>query len=162
MLRKNSKQGFSLVEIMTAIGIMGLVIVTICGVFVYGLNAIKKGKYRACAIHIANQKFTELEEADTGNNSGIPTDKLSVPPDSGGLIEGFSSCNPNNIPYIDWINGPTYEIFGKEYMENIPYNFSIKIENYTDNLKKITVNVQWKEIEGVRHIELCKLLSRTM
>ena len=164
-MKKNNyeKKGFSLMEIIIAVAVLGIVIISVCGVFLHGLDAIKKSKYRGCAVHIASQKFTELEEVDLGNNSGIPTDKISIPPGDGGYIEGFQSSAPDNVDFINWgSSGVFYTIKGKQSMEDIPYDFTITIENYGDNLKKITVEVFWREVEGDKKVKLCKLISRTM
>ena len=162
MIKSIIKKGFTLIEIMTAIAILGLVIVTICGVFIHGLNAIKKGKYRACAIHIAKQKFNELGEINLGDPSGIPVKKLSEPPPEE-CIEGWQNSDPDIGDYIRWdASTPLYKISGKQKMAGIEYDFDVVIEHYHKNLKKVTVKVTWKEIEGERKVELCTLLSRSM
>lgn len=164
MEKKYSSRGFSLIELMIAVGLIGVVIVTVCGVFVHGLDAIKKSKFRACALRIANQKFAELNKVDLGDPNGIPVDKLSLP-EPNGYIEGLEHCVPDNIQYISWDgNTSSYELTGKQYMDNIPYKFNMKIENFKfkNNIKKVIVNITWSEIEGEKTIELCTLMSRSM
>ncbi|HPZ08751.1 MAG TPA: prepilin-type N-terminal cleavage/methylation domain-containing protein [Candidatus Eremiobacteraeota bacterium] len=158
-------KGFTLIEIMTAVGILGILIVTICGVFVHGLYAIKKGKYRSAAIHVANQKFTELSEVDLGDPGGIPTEKISVPISEGGCINGFIDCEKNgNENYIKWVGtAEPYVINGRQKMADIDYNFKITIEAYKNNiedLKKVTVLVTWTDVHGNQRIRLCTLLTR--
>ena len=164
MKKKYSYKGFSLIEIMIAIGLIGVVIVTVCGVFVHGLDAIKKSKFRAGAIRIANQKFAELNKVDLGDPNGIPVEKLSLP-DPNGYIEGLDHCVPGNIQYILWDgNADSYELIGRQYMDNIPYNFNMTIANFKlkNNIKKVTVTITWSEIGGERTIELCTLMSRSI
>jgi len=164
MKKKYSNRGFSLIEIMTAIGILGMVVVTVCGVFVHGLDAIKKSKFRACAIRIANQKFAELNKVDLGDPNGIPVDKLSLP-DPDGYIEGLEHCTPTGVQYISWQgDADDYELTGKQYMDNVPYTFTMTIANFKskNNIKQVTVKIKWAEIEGERTIELCTLISRSM
>ncbi|MEQ8223458.1 MAG: type II secretion system protein [Candidatus Eremiobacterota bacterium] len=164
MKQKYSARGFSLIEIMTAIGIMGIVIVTVCGVFVHGLDAIKKSKFRACAIRIANQKFSELNKADLGDPNGIPLDKLSLP-DPNGYIEGLEHCAPTGFQYISWQgDADSFELTGKQSMDNVPYTFNMTIANFKskNNIKQVTVKITWSEVEGEKKIELCTLISRSM
>ncbi len=153
------RKGFSLVEIMIAVGVLGVVIVTICGVFLHGLHAIKKGRYRAAALHIANQKYSELNNLDWSNPAGIPTDKLSQPPPDG-VIEGWTSFSHGD-PYIRWDNiFDEYEIRGMQNMAGIDYNFYIFIKGEAADLKMVTVRVKWKEIEDMKKVELCTLIAR--
>ena len=168
MKKKYSRKGFSLIEIMIAVGLIGVVIVTVCGVFVHGLDAIKKSKFRACAIRIANQKFAELNKVDLGDPNGIPMQKLSLP-DPNGYIEGLDHCVPDNIQYVSWGgNADPYELIGTQYMDKdndlVPYKFHMTIANFKfkNNIKKVTVTITWSEIGGERSIELCTLISRSM
>jgi len=157
------KKAFSLVEIMTGIGLLGLIIITICGVFVHGLEAIKKGRYKGGAIHIANQKFDEVKEADWGDPSGVPTAGLSDAPPAG-YIEGFDFCiDPGYGSCIGWKKTDymgEYRISGLQNMSGIDYGFDIYIDCYGDNIKKVTVKVTWQEIGGEKTLELCTLIPR--
>jgi len=164
MKKKNSITGFSLIEIMIAVGLIGVVIITVCGVFVHGLDAIKKSKFKACALRIANQKFSELNKVDLGDPNGIPLNKLSLP-DPNGYIEGLEHCTPDSVQYIPWEgSADPFEFKGKQYMDNIPYTFNMTIANFKsrNNIKKVTVKITWFEIGGEKTIELCTLISRSM
>ncbi len=155
----SKKQGFSLTEIVIGVALMGLVILVICGVFVQGLNAIKKGKYRAMALHIANQKYAELTNIDWSHPYGIIEDDLCSPPT--GYIEGSSYSSSGG--YIDWVGGSCI-VDGSQTMDNIDYTYRITLEPYpsaTRNIKKVSVTVRWKEIKGEQKVRLCTLISRT-
>ena len=153
------EKALTLTEIVVAVALLGLVMVSLSGVFVRGLYAIKKGKYRAAAIHIGNQKYAELKSIDWGNPLGIPTERLDEPDC---IIEGHTISIPNkNGDYIPWdITADPYEIYGLQEMADIEYDFYIKVDSYDRNLKKIMVTVSWKEVEGDRSIDLCTLLVR--
>jgi len=56
------KKGFSLIETVIAIALMGVVIITVLGVFISGNNAIKSGRYTTVALNIGKEKI-----AETGN-----------------------------------------------------------------------------------------------
>lgn len=154
----STKEGFSLTEVVIGVALMGLVIIVICGVFVQGLNAIKKGKYRAMALHIANQKYSELTNVDWSHPYGIVEDDLCSPPT--GYIEGSSYSSSGG--YIDWTGGSCI-VEGSQTMDNIDYDYRIIFEPYgtaMKNLKKVSVIVRWKEINGEQKVRLCTLISR--
>ena len=52
----NNKKAFTLTETVIAVAIMGLIIITVLGVFVTGNNAIKKGRSVIVATNIAEKK----------------------------------------------------------------------------------------------------------
>ena len=158
----SNKKAFSLMEIMVAISLLGLVIIIVCGVFVRGLDAIKKGKYRACAIHVCNQKFSELDNLDFGNPSGIEIESIKVPPPDG-YIEGFADFDSHGNSIIPWdstMGVVDFEILGLQEMAGIEYNFHIFIEGYDVNLKKFKIQINWQEPGGKRKLILSKLVTR--
>ena len=152
------QKGFSLVEIIIAIAILGLVVVTICGVFLHGLNSIKKSKYKACAIHIANQKFSEIQDSDWSYPSGLPADRLS----QAGLIEGFQyySDPSDNGSFIDWNYGTSVAVYGTQSMGGIDYDYTISIDPNQPYVKKVSVLLEWEEIKGHRQLKLSTLMAR--
>ena len=156
----HKNRGFSLPELLISVGLLCVVIITICGVFMHGLDAIKKGKYRAAALHIANQKFSELNSIDWNDKNGLPTAKLLDPPT--GYIEGYISAEPDSISYIPWdvLTVPEYKITGQESMAGVDYNFTIIIRSYRENLKQIIVTVYWQENNVERKVELCTFMAR--
>ena len=53
---KKENKGFTLIETVLSIALMGVVIVTVLGVFVKGSQALKKGRYRLIGVNIAQRK----------------------------------------------------------------------------------------------------------
>ncbi len=153
------KGGMTLTEIIISVALLGMVIITLSGVFVRGLYAIKKGKYRASAIHIGNQKYAELKSLDWTNPLGLPADKLNAPDC---VIEGHTLSVPhNNDDYIPWdITADPYEIYGLQEMSGIRYDYYIILESQDKDLKKVQVKVSWEEPEGEKDVTLCTLIVR--
>ncbi|MEQ8225503.1 MAG: prepilin-type N-terminal cleavage/methylation domain-containing protein [Candidatus Eremiobacterota bacterium] len=148
------RKGFSLTEIVIAVALLGMVIVVVCGVFVKGLEAIKKGKYRAAGIHLIDKKFAEFNNFDLGNSSGI------IISDPNQYIKGFDHANGDSIPWNSPKGTVDYVIYGTEHMAGIDYDYAIKIEGYQDNMKKIAISVTWPDLQGQKNLEISKLLCR--
>ena len=161
MTYREEKKGFSLIEILIAIALLGVIIVVICGVFVIGLESIKKGKSRATAFHIANKKFAELSNIDVTDDRGIPVDQFEL------FVKGYQNANQyGNTVRIPWDTPggtPDYDISGMEVIEGKDFNFEIKIEGYDSDLKvkKLSVEVKWIESEeGEKKLVLYSLLAK--
>jgi prepilin-type N-terminal cleavage/methylation domain-containing protein len=153
-LRSLRKKGFSLTEIVIAIALLGMVIAIVCGVFVKGLEAIKKGKYRSAGLHVADKKFTEFNNYDLADPNGI----IITEPNQ--YIKGVTSASSSSIPWNSLLGTVDCVIYGTEDMVGINYNFSIKVEGYQNNIKKVSVTVTWPEIDGTKTVQLSKLVSR--
>lgn len=151
------KKGFSFIELLLAIALLGVIIVTILGVFVHGLHAIKKSRYRVIAVNIANKKCSELRYLFLNNGDPISADTIK------NNIYGTDNVDSD----FKWDSG-TIEIIGKETADHIPYNFIINIsqEGSSDTkglillLKKIDIEINWKEVEGIRNVKMSTYLSR--
>jgi prepilin-type N-terminal cleavage/methylation domain-containing protein len=158
MFYKRHKKGFTLSEIVIAVALLGIILVVISLVFMKGLFAIKKGRYRATAFNIANSKFVELSNAGLSEPNGIPVADFPI------LIKGYTGCvdhgNTTSIPWPD-SGGIDYEITGVEQFPGLDYNFDITVQSYGDNLKKIGVEVTWNQPDvGKQRIQLYTLLTR--
>ncbi len=151
------KKGFSFIELLLAVILLGVIIVTILGVFVHGLHAIKKSRYRVIAVNIANKKCSELRYLFLNNGDPIAADTIK------NNIYGTDSVDNE----FKWDSG-NVEVTGKETVDNRPYNFIISIsqEGSTDTkgiillLKKIDIEVNWKEVEGTHNVKISTYLSR--
>lgn len=151
------KKGFSFIELLLAVVLLGVIIVTILGVFVHGLHAIKKSRYRVIAVNIANKKCSELRYLFLNNGDPISEDTIK------NNIYGTDNVDNDFI----WDSG-NVEIRGKETADHIPYNFIINIAQEGSNdtkgvillLKKVDIEVNWKEVEGTRHVKMSTYLSR--
>jgi hypothetical protein len=138
--KRYHRKAFTLIEVVLAIGLMGLVITLIASVFVSGLYSIKKGKYRLLAINIADKKITELKNLPLGDNV-IDTSTISS------RIYGTTGVTGN----IVW-DGSCKEVIidGQENMNHIPYNYRIDVKDDPNEsyLKKVTIDVNWHDPQG--------------
>jgi len=152
----NKKNAFSLCEMIIAIALFGLVIVTVCSVFIHGFNAIKKGKEIAIAVHLINKKFDEISNLELDIPSGISKNNLCS------NIEGYSpaSITPDNN-YVSWSASGYQEIEGTEIIADKEYTFFIKIESYKDNIKKISIEVTFTSDNiGIQKLRQTGFLAR--
>lgn len=168
----NKRKGFSLVETVISVAIMGLVIVTVLGVFVAGNNAIKKGRYRTAGVNIAEKKISEMRNL------------LATYPDFNTDIRGYIDPNtisgtidhiePSSGQLIVWHDpGASMTAFGIYGLEHISatgdYEFAIKLEDYIDsstttifNLKLVTVTIYWMDPVSGRQVvtKMSSLIAR--
>ncbi|MEQ8222247.1 MAG: type II secretion system protein [Candidatus Eremiobacterota bacterium] len=145
MNKKFSKKGFSLTEIIIAVALLGIALVTVCSVFSRALIGIKRGQTGGTAMYIANKKIDEVRSLDLGQTKGIYINELYQ------HIEGYNPP-PTDLgkEYISWDTTEFSEktITGKEGTRG-EYEFTIEIKNYyegaiaVENFKKITVEVTW-------------------
>jgi len=72
-MQKNGDRGFTLVESLVSIMILGLTVVAMLGVFVIGKVDVAKAKAYKAAINLARERMEELRSigyAELSNNSG--------------------------------------------------------------------------------------------
>ncbi|MEQ8171597.1 MAG: type II secretion system protein [Candidatus Eremiobacterota bacterium] len=168
----NKSRGFSLVETVISVAIMGIVIVTVLGVFVAGNNAIKKGRYRTAGVNIAEKKIAEIRNllityphVNTDMRSNINSSTIS------GTIDHIEPSSGQLIVWHDPVASMT--AFGIYGLENISttgdYEFAIKLEDYVDsstttifNLKLVTVTIYWIDpVSGRQKItKMSSLIAR--
>ena len=153
------KKGFTLVEVMIGIGLAGLLIVMLCGVFVYGLNAIEKGRLRSTALNLAERKISEahniIRASDNGYISGEILDRL-ISDNKGTITYDGTAIDLTDPDYnIDlWnVTGNTIRAEGTTVIRgtaDYDYIFTMEDSSYylahpDMALKKITVEISWKE-----------------
>jgi len=144
-------RGFTLIETVMALAIMGLIIVSVLGVFVKGNQAIKKSQHQTTGITIAQKKLSETKSllslypmADDNIkayiSSSITGDINDIQP-AGAVIVW-----PSSSPIVP------VTIKGTEVLSiNDKYDFEIYIEDYVStithtsmkDLKQVTVKVDW-------------------
>ena len=163
-INPQKRKGFTLAETVIAVALLGILLVTICGVFVHSTRAIKKGRYRIAGLNLAEKKISEIRNlfallSDNGtiicsqilfsseDYPGIVSYSDSVT-DDGSTVAPATEINIWQTPYRP------LEIKGTE---NIPqtgdYEFTVLMEDYItpdapeniDGIKKITVTVAWME-----------------
>ena len=171
------KKGMTLAEIMTAVGLLSVIIVVILGVFVKGSYAIKKTRYRLTALNVADAKIAELKNLDLTFNGDITrgdilenivnVDKVEV---------GFpvrtsatSITSDTDAIYI-WSQDREYKITGTEHIKDVDYEYVIFVENCSIGdidgnpsimeLKRVSVLVSWTKSEERKTIEIRTLIAR--
>jgi hypothetical protein len=77
--KKIIKNGFSILEVVAAIGIFMVVFVSVYGSFSTGLRSLSQSKHRIAATQLANEKMEiirNLPYLDVGTQGGIPSGSL--------------------------------------------------------------------------------------
>jgi len=153
------KKGFTLIEILIAICFIGVILVTVSGVFVQGNNAIKKGRTRSTAINIADKKVAHVHEmvdlarADVIIGSSL-INVLTDGDSAGSTVKFNGSVVVPGNDYIIWPDGTTPAIpiesqgtFIVKGSGSYDYKLTITDYNYPAEtfLKKVRIEVTWKE-----------------
>jgi len=158
MYKIKNKEGFTLSEIVIAIAILGLIMVAVSGVFIAGLNSIKKGKGISVGLCIASKKIDEINSVDLWDQLGISKAKLRA------SIENYEPSSIVDAPtdYVPWDMTGSQNIDGIEEISNVKYNFTISILPFRNNLKKVTVEVYWNDdaSNSQKRLELNTFLAR--
>jgi prepilin-type N-terminal cleavage/methylation domain-containing protein len=165
----SKKKGFSLVEILIAVALAGILLVTLCGVFVQGLNAIKKGRFRSTAMNIADKKIIQVRRLvksvgfgsqitgneaysivsdgdDTSNATELKIGSSNVASGDTNTYEIWTPSNSNIYAhgYITIKGTARYE-----------YKLNVNDEPYTEvpmgGVKKIRIEITWKEERAGDH-----------
>lgn len=138
-----NRKGFTLSEVIISIAIMGLLIITVLGVFSAGVNAIKKGRYQATAISLLESKISQVKllfikypQADLDIEANLPLSISGNITSTGPVILWPSPAGPVNIK----IEG--YEDLG----EMGSFAFTISITDfegllYNYEMRKVTVTI---------------------
>jgi len=142
MRRRTDKEGgFSLIEVLVTIFILGAVCITLISVFIYGFNLLAKTKQTAVVTQVAQFEVEKYRNMDFA--------KIGVPPISvplGTTTSTFQTLFSNDE------TSPYYFMFKKDGSEYIPFlrngQETIVIEdgttiNMDENIKKMTVTVVW-------------------
>jgi type II secretory pathway pseudopilin PulG len=136
-------KGFTLIETVISIGIMGLIIVSVLSVFVTGLNAIKERRNESEISSFATGKINQLKTLFIK----YPDYNYDIAAKIPLIITGdFTFVSPS--PAILWKDPPgsctDLKVEGSEYS----YKFSILVQDYYDGtsynyeIKKLTVKVK--------------------
>ncbi len=157
MAVRHSYRGFTLAEVVLAVGIMGVIILLISSVFISGLYNIKKSKYRITALNIVDKKLSELKNLPLSDNI-IPADDINS------SIYGADTVTGN----LTWGSSSTdITVQGNEHINNIPYRYTINISEYNNpaddpnNIKKVNIEVKWKDPQGgEKSVRTITLLAR--
>ena len=158
------KNGFTLAELMVSLGLAGIILVVLCGVFVYGLSGIKKGKLRITALELADRKIAEAQNLvrSLDGNYIKGSDLASIISNQSELLVNGSPVEPD-MEYNIWDSGGCIvETHGTVPIKGTgDYTYLFRLEDYDRNLKKIRVEVTWKEEKsGPKKIFLETIVSK--
>jgi len=164
------ENAFSLAELLIAVAFTGMLLVVICGVFIYGLNSIEKSRIRSTALNLADRKIEE-----TRNLMGsldiyykIKGDKLTEIFSDAETVEYNTDPVDPAAEYEIWPVAPgsscNIHLTGKVSVKGTAdYEVNYVLEDYPSSkeLKKITVEVTWKEEKtGPQKVVLKTLMSQ--
>ncbi len=97
MMKRNERNGFSLTELLVAIFILAVVVVSLINVFVYGFNLIRKSEQVALATHVAQlevEKYRTMAfDLIAAQNPSTNTKQLTA-------IEYPFLFRPDGSPYL--------------------------------------------------------------
>lgn len=138
--RGRNKGGFSLIEVLITIFILGAVTMTLTVVFAYGFNMLSRTKQTALATQVA--QF----EVERYRNMDFDTDGVNPWVEPGVTTARFQDLFNNDE------TSPYYFLFKKDGSDYIPYlrngAETITIENGLDinmdeKIRKMTVTITW-------------------
>jgi len=158
------KNGFTLAELMVSLGLAGIILVVLCGVFVCGLSGIKKGKLRTTALELADRKISEAQNLmrSLDGNYIKGSELSSIISNQTSLLVNGTSVDPD-MEYNIWdLTGCTVEAQGNVMVKGTAdYSYLFILHDYDRNLKKIRVEVTWKEEKtGPKKIFLESIVSQ--
>ncbi|MCJ7643869.1 MAG: type II secretion system GspH family protein [Candidatus Aminicenantes bacterium] len=137
MRRKTNKEGgFSLIEVLITIFILGIVCITLVSVFIYGFNLLAKTKQTAVVTQVAQfevEKYRNMNFLDI--TAGTTTSTFQ---------ELFDVRQDETNPYYFLFkqDGSGYIPFLRNGQETIVIEDGTTI-NMDGNIKKMTVTVVW-------------------
>ncbi len=162
---------------MIAIGLAGVLMVVLCGVFVHGLDAIKKGRFRSTALNIADKKIVQFNGLmksvyDNGQIKGNELRAIITDGDTGVKsikISGADVLDENT--YIVWPDGAAsspvipIEVEGSVSIKGTAnYKYKLTATDYKYPvekwIKQVRVEVKWEEERvGSKNVFLESLVS---
>jgi len=164
------ENAFSLAEMVIAVAFTGMLLVVICGVFIYGLNSIEKSRIRSTALNLADRKIEETRNLMSSLDVyyKIKGDKLIGNFSDAETVEYNTATVDPAVEYEIWPSDPASScniyLTGKiPVTGTADYEINYLLEDYTPSkeLKKITVEVTWKEEKtGPQKVVLKTLMSQ--
>jgi type II secretory pathway pseudopilin PulG len=99
---QNFKKGFTLVEALISILLIGIIFLGIVGAFEAGMKILLQSKARAAALFLANQRMEEIRNLpynDVGTVGGIPPG--SIPQSEKKIVNNIEFTITTTIIYVD-------------------------------------------------------------
>jgi len=127
LMRKRTKKesGFSLIEVLVTIFILGAVCITLISVFIYGFNLLQKTKKVAVATEVAQEEVERYRNMPYSGINGIKTLATGTP-----LALSAESQAILGNP-VNFINGQ-----GSATLDTV-------VGADDDNIRKLTVQITW-------------------
>jgi type II secretory pathway pseudopilin PulG len=136
--RGQRQQAFSLVETLVGFGVTGIVASSLFFSFALGFNVIKASRENARATQVLMEKievFRLYSWTQVTNTSFVPTSFMA--------------------PFVINSDAPGFYYTGTVSIATAPLNVS-----YNDDMRHVTVSVDWSSSGVVRHRELSTYVSR--
>lgn len=163
----NKKHGFSLIEMVIGVALMGLIIVSVLAVFSGGITTLKKGSFQAAVTRYTESKLAQVRLLFTK----CPQFNRDVEDEIPEIITGkITSITPSGYyPVIIWEYPPDsiyIQIEGEEDMAGVGFlKYTITIEDYEGptydyDIKKVSVKT--KSDDPPIEIEMSTLMALGM
>jgi prepilin-type N-terminal cleavage/methylation domain-containing protein len=149
-LRLKAKAGFTLVEVMVAVGVMGIMFVSLYAGFAFGFTQIQLVRENDRATQILEEKMevARLYNWDQVNDSSYIPTSFTAP---------FYANNPTNP-----LSG-SFNYTGTVTVTNVtsPQFLAQPVtEKYADNLRLIHIQVSWRSGNVIRTRQMTTFVSR--
>ena len=158
------KKGFSIVELTIALGLSGLLLLVLCGVFIYGLNSIKKGRLISTGMNLATRKIEEtrnmMKALDVYDK--IKGDRLKEIISSSNDIRVNNVTVDSNSQYQIWPTASIYATGSISIKGTADYQYIYEMSDHSENMKKVKVEISWEgdKKTGLNKVSLISLVSR--
>ena len=119
--RGRKRDGFSLIEVLITIFILGVVCITLISVFIYGFNLLQKTKKVAMATEIAQAEVEHYRNMPYANIKAIALGSSQV------LLPESQALLAQPEYFTDGTGSATFEA----------------LPGADDNIRKLTVHLQW-------------------
>jgi len=132
--KKKQKKGFSIVEVVAAIGIFTVVVVSVFGSFKMGLSSLVQSRHRTEAAALANEKMEiirNLPYVSVGTQGGVPAGSL---PQNESVSKSNQQFNVHT--YIRYVDDPSDGIGSDDQ------------NHATTDYKEIKVEVTWAGVSA--------------
>jgi hypothetical protein len=145
---KGQRTAFSILEILGAILVLSLALLTLYGVFVNSSKTVSSSRYQYMALLIARELFDELRQTPLSDWTSFPSGEFRTLAGKGvfeGImaVRGTTGGTPSDI-----IQKPPK--YPGEY-SRFKYRIDVAAGTAPDDpLRKVTVTVKWQEYGGGR------------
>ena len=143
MFIKKSK-GFTLVETLIALAIIGGVITAVLGLFLIGSNAMKKSHSKRDVTSITEKKISEVKAL----YAKYPYKEYPLgvtQADIKDIVTNVEEILPSTATVPLWYSSSLSSISGIENVRNQQYNFIISFHSEIDEINQVGLIVIWRD-----------------